>query len=148
MMSWTALSWAVTTEMVELASRCSRVSPQQRLLRCVSCYVRFASPFAKFVDGVHSHNADPAIQAGLGLARNEVVLLPKDLPALRVAEQRPCDAAVFELGNGDLAGESTVGLVEHVLRGDFDGRGEVFAREEQVERGWGDYHFRVGIWGC
>lgn len=133
--------------MVELASRCSRVSPQQRLLG-VMLADAFALPrFTKFVERSHSHDANPAIQAGLGLAGNEVVLLSKDLPALRVAEQRPCNTAVFELRDGDLAGEGAVGFVEDILRGDFDGGRKVFACEEEVERWWGDHHFGVRICG-
>jgi hypothetical protein len=99
------------------------------------------------VERGHSHDANPTFQAGLGLAGNEVVLLSKDLPALRVAEQRPCDTAIFELRDGDLAGEGAVRLVEDVLRGHFDGWGKVFTCEEEVERWRGDHHFRVRICG-
>jgi hypothetical protein len=55
-----------------------------------------------------------------------------------VPKNGPCDSRVFELVNADLAGEGTVGLVEDVLGCYFDAFAEVFAGEEEVERGWGD----------
>jgi len=62
-----------------------------------------------------------------------------------VAQQGPSDVGVFELLDGDLAGESAVGLVEDVLRGDFEARTQVLAGEEEVE-GWGrDDDFGVGV---
>jgi hypothetical protein len=59
----------------------------------------------------------------------------EDLAALRVANEGPGDVAVLELLGRDLAGESTVGLVEDVLCGDFKALAEVLACEEEVERG-------------
>jgi hypothetical protein len=55
-----------------------------------------------------------------------------------VAEDRPGDTAVFELFGRDLTGESTVGLVEDVLCGDFDALAEVLACQEEVEGWWCD----------
>jgi hypothetical protein len=53
-----------------------------------------------------------------------------------VSQDRPCDAAVLELVDRDLACEGAVGLVEDVLRRDFEAFAEVLAGEEEVE-GWG-----------
>jgi hypothetical protein len=55
-----------------------------------------------------------------------------------VAQNRPRDAAVLELVGRDLAREGAARLVEDVLRRDFEALAEVFAREEEVERGRGD----------
>jgi hypothetical protein len=55
-----------------------------------------------------------------------------------VAQDRPRDAAVLELIRADLACEGAGWLVEDVLRGDFEARAQVLAREEEVEGGWGD----------
>lgn len=60
-------------------------------------------------------------------------------------EKCPSNATVFELGDGDLAGEGAVRLVEYVLRGDLDGRGEMLASEEKVECWGGDHYFGVGV---
>jgi hypothetical protein len=55
-----------------------------------------------------------------------------------VAQDRPCDARVLELVGGDLAGEGAAGLVEDVLRSDFQTRAKVLAGEEEVQGWWGD----------
>ena len=55
-----------------------------------------------------------------------------------MAQYGPGYAAVFELVDADLASEGAIGLVEDVLRGDFEALAEVFAGEEEVERWWGD----------
>ena len=60
-----------------------------------------------------------------------------------MAQDRPRDAAVFELGNADLTREGAVGLVVDVLGRDFDIGAAVFADEEEVDRWWGDHH----LWG-
>ena len=52
-----------------------------------------------------------------------------------MAENRPCDAAVLELVGRDLAGEGAAGLVEDVLRGDFEAGAQMLAGKEEVE-GW------------
>lgn len=93
-------------------------------------------------------HADAAIERGLGLAGDELVLLSEDRTALGVAQEGPGDVAIFELGDGYFTGEGTVGLVEDVLRGDFDVGGEVLAGEEEVEGRWGDDDFGVGVCNC
>jgi hypothetical protein len=61
-----------------------------------------------------------------------------------VPEQCPGNTRVIQLVDADLAGEGTVGLVEDVLRGDFEAGTEVLASEEEVE-GWrGDDDFCMG----
>jgi hypothetical protein len=82
------------------------------------------------------NHADAGVQRGLGLGRNELVVLFEDDAALRVAQDRPCDASVLELVRGDFAGEGAAGLVVDVLRGDFEAIAEVLARQGQVD-GWG-----------
>jgi hypothetical protein len=62
-----------------------------------------------------------------------------------VAEDGPADVAVLELRDGDFTGEGAVGLVEDVLGGDFEALAEVLAGEEEVEGGWGDDDFGVGV---
>jgi hypothetical protein len=62
-----------------------------------------------------------------------------------VAEQRPGNVGVLELGDGDLAGESAVGLVEDVLRGNLDALAGMLAGEEEVEGGRGDDDLGVGV---
>lgn len=51
------------------------------------------------------------------------------------------------MGNADLAGEGSIGLVEDILGGDFDAFAEVFAGEEEVESGRGDDDFGVAVAG-
>ena len=58
-----------------------------------------------------------------------------------MAQDRPCDVTVLELGDGDLAREGAVGLVEDVLGRNFDARAQVLAGDEQVEGRWGDDDF-------
>jgi hypothetical protein len=62
-----------------------------------------------------------------------------------VAEESPGDVRVLELGDGDLAGEGAVGLVEDVLGGDLDALARVLAGEEEVEGGRGDDDLGVGV---
>jgi len=52
-----------------------------------------------------------------------------------VANKSPGDTAVLELFDRDLTSEGTVGLVEDVLRSNFNALAEVLACEEEVE-GW------------
>jgi len=84
------------------------------------------------------NHAEPAVQRRLGLARNELVVLLENDTALRVAQNRPRDAAVLELVGGDLAREGAARLVEDVLCGDFEAFVQVLAGEEEVEGWWGD----------
>jgi hypothetical protein len=69
----------------------------------------------------------------LGLGGDGLVGLAEDLTTLRVAEDDPVDVAVLELGDRDLAGESTVGLVEDVLGGDLDVLAEGLTDEREVD---------------
>ena len=55
-----------------------------------------------------------------------------------MAEDCPCYAGVFELGDGNFAREGTVRLVEDVLGRYFDAFAEVLAGEEEIEGGRGD----------
>ena len=55
-----------------------------------------------------------------------------------MTEDRPGDAAVFELVRGDLAGKGAAGLVEDVLCSDFKAFAEMLAGEEEVQGWWGD----------
>jgi hypothetical protein len=50
-----------------------------------------------------------------------------------VAQNRPGDAALPQLIDGDLACEGAIGLVEDVLCRDFDALAEVLAGEKEVE---------------
>lgn len=71
----------------------------------------------------------------LGLGGDGLVRLAENLTTLRVAEDDPVDVAVLELGDGYLAGEGTVGLVEDVLGGDLDVLAEGLADEREVDGG-------------
>lgn len=71
----------------------------------------------------------------LGLGGDGLVRLAENLTTLRVAEDDPVDVAVLELGDGDLAGEGTVGLVEDVLGGDLDVLAEGLADKREVDGG-------------
>jgi hypothetical protein len=62
-----------------------------------------------------------------------------------VAQDRPGDVAVLELVDRDLASEGAVGLVEDVLRSDFDAGAEVLPDQEEVERGRSDDNLGVGV---
>jgi hypothetical protein len=99
----------------------------------VDCLARLA--LLKTLTTAQNH-AETAVQRRLGLGGYERVVLGEKRAALRVSEDRPCDAAVLELVCADLAGEGTAGLVEDVLRGDFETGAQVLAGEEEVE-GWG-----------
>jgi hypothetical protein len=81
------------------------------------------------------NHADATVKRSLGLGRNKFVVFLQDDTALRVADERPCDAAVLELFGRDLACKGTAGLVEDVLCGNFDTFAEVLAGEEEVEGG-------------
>ncbi len=50
-----------------------------------------------------------------------------------MAEDRPGDTAVLELGYANLTGESAIGLVKDVLGGDMDVRAQVLADEKEVQ---------------
>ena len=68
-----------------------------------------------------------------------IVLLQND-PPLRVAENRPLDAALLQLVDRDLTREGTVGPVEDVLGRNLNTLAEELASKEQVN-GWrGDDH--------
>ena len=90
-------------------------------------------------------DADAAVNGGLGLVGDEGVGLLEDDAALAVAEEGPGDVGVLELGDGDLTGEGTVGLVEDVLGGDLNALAGVLAGEEEVEGGRGDDDLSVGV---
>lgn len=62
-------------------------------------------------------------------------------------EDDPRDTAVLELRNTNFTGKGPVRLIENVLGRDFDALAQVLAREEEVERGWGDDDFGVGVAG-
>ena len=85
-------------------------------------------------------DADATLGSNLSLVGDDLVRLPEDGPALRVAEDGPVDATVLELGDADLAGEGAVGLVKDVLGGNLDARLEVLAHEEEVESRRSDHH--------
>lgn len=74
----------------------------------------------------------------LGLGGDDLVRLAEDGSALRVAEDGPVDVDILELRDGDLASESTVGLVEDVLGGNLDVLAESLADEGEVESRRGD----------
>jgi hypothetical protein len=69
----------------------------------------------------------------LGLGGDDLVRLAEDGSALGVAEDGPVDLTVLELGDGDLASESTVRLVVDVLGGNLDILAESVADEREVE---------------
>jgi hypothetical protein len=71
----------------------------------------------------------------LCLGGDDLVRLIEDGSALRVSEDGPVDVEVLELRDRDLAGESTVGLVEDVLGGDLNLLAEGLADEREVESG-------------
>lgn len=83
-------------------------------------------------------DAQAVLGGVLGLGGDDLVGLVENGAALRVTQDGPCDVAVLELGDGDLAGEGAVGLVEDVLGGDLDLGTEVLTGEEQVDCGRGD----------
>jgi hypothetical protein len=82
------------------------------------------------------NHTETVVGGCLCLASDEVVVLLEDLATLRVTEDGPGDTAVLELFRRDLTGKGTVGLVEDVLRRDFEALAEMLACEEEVE-GWG-----------
>lgn len=84
-------------------------------------------------------DAHAAFGRDLGLGGDQAVRLAKDRPALGVAQDGPVDAAVLELGNADLAGERTVGLVKDVLSSNLQARLEMLADEQKVEGRRGDH---------
>src|SRR5271169_4282731 len=65
------------------------------------------------------NHPDTAVNGRLGLAGHELVFLFENGAALRVPDQGPTNVGVFELRDGDLAGEGTVGLVKDVLCSDL-----------------------------
>ena len=90
-------------------------------------------------------DVDAAVDGSLGLLSDEVVGLLEDDTALGVADERPGDVGVLELGDGDLASEGTVGLVEDVLGGNLNALASVLAGEEEVEGGRRDDDLGVGV---
>ena len=90
-------------------------------------------------------DVDAAVESSLGLVGDEGVGLLEDDAALAVAEEGPGDVGVLELGDGDLTGEGTVGLVEDVLGGNLNTLAGVLAGEEEVEGGRGDDDLGVGV---
>jgi hypothetical protein len=94
------------------------------------------------------NDTEATVYRRLCLARSEVVALLEDLAALRVADEGPGDAAVLQLVGRDLTGESTVGLVEDVLCGDFETLAEVLACKEEVEGWWCDDDLYAELANC
>lgn len=70
-----------------------------------------------------------------------IILLHENNPSFTVPAQRPPNFTITQLLRADLARESSIGLVEHVLATDFDFRLEMLANEEEEETGWGDDDF-------
>lgn len=81
---------------------------------------------------------EAVVKGVLGLGGDNVVRLAEDGSALRVSEDGPVDVAVLELGNGNLAGEGTAGLIVDVLGSDLDFGTESLADEVEVESRGGD----------
>jgi hypothetical protein len=77
-------------------------------------------------------DANAVLGSELGLGGDIVIRLLQDGAALRVAEDSPCDAKILELGDGGLASEGTIGLVEDVLGSNLDTRLEMLASVGQV----------------
>jgi hypothetical protein len=84
------------------------------------------------------NDTDTALKSGLGLGGDKLVVFLEDHATLGVANEGPGDGRVFELVDGDLAGEGSVGLVEDILGSDLKAGAEVLAGEEEVERWWGN----------
>lgn len=80
-------------------------------------------------------DADAVLSGVLGLGGNNLVALAEDGAALGVAQDSPVDAAVLQLGDGDLAGEGAIGLIVDVLGGDLNLLAEVLTHEEQMQVG-------------
>lgn len=83
-------------------------------------------------------NTDAVLGGVLGLGGNNIVRLAEDGAALRVAENGPVDVGISKLADGELAGESTVGLVVDILGGDLDFLAEGLAGRDEVKGGRGD----------
>ena len=83
-------------------------------------------------------DADAGLGGDLGLGGDELIRLVQDGAALGVTENGPGDLAVLKLGDGDLASEGAVGLVEDVLGGDLEASTKVLTDEKEVEGGRGD----------
>ena len=62
-------------------------------------------------------------------------------------DERPVDASFNKLASGYLAGESTVGLVEDVLRTNRDVGFQVFPDKQEEESPGGDHDFDIGVQG-
>lgn len=83
-------------------------------------------------------DAQAVLGGVLGLVGDDLVGLAEDGSSLGVAQDGPVDVAVLELGDGDLAGVSAVGLVEDVLGSDLDVVLDGLLDEREVESGRGD----------
>ncbi len=64
------------------------------------------------------------------------IVLGQDHPPFAMTDEGPSDVALLELLDRDLARESPVRLVEHVLGRDLDALAQMLAHDEQVQR-WG-----------
>lgn len=62
-----------------------------------------------------------------------------------MSDQSPIDLRITELIHADLARESAIGLIKHILRRDADILLCELADQEQVERGRGNDDFDGGI---
>lgn len=80
-------------------------------------------------------DAQAVLGSVFGLGGNNLVGLANDGSSLGVAQDDPVDVVVLELGNGDLAGEGTVRLVEDVLGSDLDVVLDGLLDERKVEGG-------------
>ncbi len=93
-----------------------------------------ALPLLQRLAAAQDH-VDAALERGLGLGGDELVVLLEDDATFAVAQEGPGDGRVLELADGNLPREGPVGAVKDVLGGDFDAGAEVLAGEEEVE-GW------------
>lgn len=89
------------------------------------------------------NDTNTALGSDLGLVGDDLVGLTEDGAALGVAQNGPGNAAVLKLGDADLAGESTVGLVEDVLSGNLEAGSELVTDEKEIEGRRGDYDLCV-----
>ena len=132
-LSATAWSCEVTTWIVWLSSRCSRLSPQQRMTPSpplTAALVLLATNYAIRSVGIH---ISPTFRA-----QTYRIILLKDNSPLRVSQDCPGDPALLQLVDRDFARESSIGPIEYVLRCNLNAWAEVLACKQEVERRRGD----------
>ena len=78
-------------------------------------------------------DSNTVLAGELCLGRHELVALAKDGSPLGVAENRPGDVAISQLGRRNLAGVGALGLVEDILGSNLDARLQVLTDQKQVE---------------